>query len=55
MVAHLLSRINPTAKILVADPKENFSKQGLFEEGWERHYAGMITRIGRISAAPTWR
>ncbi|KPP83704.1 MAG: NADH dehydrogenase, FAD-containing subunit [Rhodobacteraceae bacterium HLUCCA08] len=46
MVAHLLSRINPTAKILVADPKENFSKQGLFEEGWERHYAGMITRIG---------
>ncbi len=46
MVAHLLSDINPTAKILIADPKENFSKQGLFEEGWNKHYAGMITRIG---------
>ena len=46
MVAHLLRDINPTAKILIADPKENFSKQGLFEEGWEAHYSGMITRIG---------
>jgi len=46
MVAHLLRDINPTAKILIADPKENFSKQGLFEEGWEAHYPGMITRIG---------
>jgi sulfide dehydrogenase [flavocytochrome c] flavoprotein subunit len=46
MVAHMLKNMNPTAKILVADPKENFSKQGLFEDGWQRHYAGMITRIG---------
>lgn len=46
MVAHLLKEINPTAKILIADPKENFSKQGLFEEGWNTHYAGMIERIG---------
>ena len=23
-----------------------FSKQGLFEEGWEKYYGGMITRIG---------
>ncbi|MCL7465843.1 NAD(P)/FAD-dependent oxidoreductase [Phaeovulum sp. NW3] len=46
MVAHLLTQVNPTAKILVFDPKENFSKQGLFEEGWETHYPGMITRIG---------
>jgi sulfide dehydrogenase [flavocytochrome c] flavoprotein subunit len=38
MVAHMLKNMNPTAKILVADPKENFSKQGLFEDGWERHY-----------------
>jgi sulfide dehydrogenase [flavocytochrome c] flavoprotein subunit len=55
MVAHMLKNMNPTAKILVADPKENFSKQGLFEDGWERHYPGMITRIGPISAAATWR
>lgn len=46
MIAHLLKQINPTAKILVTDPKEKFSKQGLFEEGWEQHYPGMITRIG---------
>jgi NADPH-dependent 2,4-dienoyl-CoA reductase/sulfur reductase-like enzyme len=46
MVAHTLKQINPTAKILIADPKEKFSKQGLFEEGWNDHYAGMIERVG---------
>ncbi|WP_319823901.1 NAD(P)/FAD-dependent oxidoreductase [Thalassovita sp.] len=46
MVAHLLTQINPTAKILIADPKPKFSKQALFEEGWGRHYPGMIERIG---------
>jgi len=46
MVAHHLKTNNPTAKILVVDPKEKFSKQGLFEEGWQTHYAGMVTRIG---------
>ena len=46
MVAHKLKAENPTAKILVLDPKEKFSKQGLFEEGWQNHYGGMIERIG---------
>lgn len=46
MVAHLLKQSNPTAKILIADPKESFSKQGLFEEGWNDNYTGMIERIG---------
>ena len=46
MVAHVLKQSNPTAKILVADPKETFSKQGLFEEGWAEHYPGMVERIG---------
>ena len=46
MVAHLLKQTNPTAKILIADPKENFSKQGLFEEGWNDKYTGMIERVG---------
>ncbi|WP_292288531.1 NAD(P)/FAD-dependent oxidoreductase [Marivita sp.] len=46
MVAHVLKASNPTAKIIIADPKENFSKQGLFEEGWQKYYPGMITRIG---------
>ena len=46
MVAHMLKASNPTAKILIVDPKEKFSKQGLFEEGWNNHYGGMIDRIG---------
>ncbi|MFA8387770.1 MAG: FCSD flavin-binding domain-containing protein [Pelagibaca sp.] len=46
MVAHQLKANNPTAKIIIADPKESFSKQALFEEGWQKHYSGMITRIG---------
>jgi NADPH-dependent 2,4-dienoyl-CoA reductase/sulfur reductase-like enzyme len=46
MVAHVLKERNPTAKILIADPKANFSKQALFEEGWQKHYGGMIERIG---------
>lgn len=46
MVAHVLTQTNPTAKILLVDPKETFSKQALFEEGWERHYSGMIERVG---------
>ncbi|MBK0398330.1 FAD-dependent oxidoreductase [Limibaculum sp. M0105] len=46
MIATLLKAKNPTAKILIVDPKEKYSKQALFEEGWQRHYPGMITRIG---------
>ncbi|MBK5933064.1 cytochrome-dependent sulfide dehydrogenase (flavoprotein) [Rhodovulum imhoffii] len=46
MIAHVLKAQNPTAKILIVDPKEKFSKQALFEEGWQRHYSGMIDRIG---------
>jgi len=46
MVAHVLRERNPTAKILIVDPKEKFSKQALFEEGWQKHYSGMIERIG---------
>ena len=46
MVAHVLKKTNPTAKILIVDPKEKFSKQALFEEGWQKHYGGMIDRLG---------
>ena len=46
MIAFFLKNNNPTAKILVADPKPKFSKQGLFEEGWDKYYGGMIERIG---------
>jgi NADPH-dependent 2,4-dienoyl-CoA reductase/sulfur reductase-like enzyme len=46
MVAHLLKETNPTAKIIIADPKGAFSKMALFQEGWDTHYAGMIDWIG---------
>ncbi|MFN2306474.1 MAG: FCSD flavin-binding domain-containing protein [Paracoccaceae bacterium] len=46
MVAHALKESNPTAKILILDPKPGFSKQALFEDGWSRHYSGMVERIG---------
>lgn len=46
MVAHLLKANNPTAKIIVADPKPKFSKMSLFQEGWAEHYEGMIDWIG---------
>ena len=46
MVAHVLKETNPTAKIIVADPKPKFSKQALFQEGWGKHYNGMVDWIG---------
>lgn len=46
MVAHVLKNTNPTAKIIVADPKPKFSKMSLFQEGWANHYEGMIDWIG---------
>ena len=46
MIAHMLKKSNPTAKIIVADPKPKFSKMGLFQEGWANHYSGMIDWIG---------
>jgi sulfide dehydrogenase [flavocytochrome c] flavoprotein subunit len=42
MIAHLLKQKNPKAKILILDPKEKFSKQPLFQEGWQRHYPDMV-------------
>ena len=42
MIAHHFKNHNPKAKIIVLDPKDKFSKQGLFKDGWERHYKGMV-------------
>ena len=46
MIAHILKQKNPKAKIIVLDPKTKFSKQGLFLEGWQNHYPGMVEWIG---------
>ncbi len=46
MIAHRLERTNPTAKILIFDPKDKFTKQTLFENAWGKYYNGMITWFG---------
>jgi NADPH-dependent 2,4-dienoyl-CoA reductase/sulfur reductase-like enzyme len=47
MMAHILKTTGRTkSKIFVIDPKESFSKQGLFQQGWERHYPGMVEWLG---------
>lgn len=43
MMAHMLKSKGFTdSSIYIIDPKPKFSKQGLFSEGWERHYPEMI-------------
>ena len=47
MMAHALKAAGKDrCKIFVIDPKETFSKQGLFQEGWEKHYKGMVEWLG---------
>ncbi len=43
MIAHQFKQKNPTAKIIIIDPKLKFAKQSLFKEGWDTHYPGMVT------------
>jgi NADPH-dependent 2,4-dienoyl-CoA reductase/sulfur reductase-like enzyme len=43
MMAHVLkSKGHKKSRIVVIDPKETFSKQGLFMEGWQKHYPGIV-------------
>ncbi len=46
MAAQLFKTMNPTAKIIIADPKAGFSKMDLFQSGWAEHTPGMIDWIG---------
>jgi sulfide dehydrogenase [flavocytochrome c] flavoprotein chain len=46
MMAHALKKAGKTkAKVVVIDPKTSFSKQALFQEGWDKHYPGMVEWI----------
>jgi sulfide dehydrogenase [flavocytochrome c] flavoprotein subunit len=42
LIAHYLKQNKPRSKILIFDAKPNFSKQPLFEQGWQALYPGMI-------------
>lgn len=43
MMAHAFkSTGRRNCRIVIVDPKEKFSKQGVFQPAWEKHYPGMI-------------
>ncbi len=43
MMARTLKATGRTkCKIIILDPKDKFSKQGVFQQGWEKYYPGMI-------------
>jgi sulfide dehydrogenase [flavocytochrome c] flavoprotein chain len=54
MIAHYLKANKPRSKILILDAKDQFSKQGLFQDGWREAYGDMIewvplSRDGRVT------
>lgn len=42
LVANYFKKAKPKSKIIALDPKNAFSKEGLFKEGWAQLYPGMI-------------
>jgi len=42
MIAHYFKEHKPKSKIIILDFKDNFSKEGLFKDGWAKLYPGMI-------------
>ncbi len=48
MMAHVLKKAGKSkCKIIILDPKDRFSKQAVFQEGWDKQYPGMIEWITR--------
>lgn len=45
MVAHYLKHHKPQAKLIILDAQDNFSKQPLFEQGWQTFYDDIIERV----------
>jgi len=45
LIAHYLQQSKPKSKILIYDAKDKFSKQPLFQQGWQALYPGMIEWI----------
>ena len=48
-IAHYLKKHKPKSKIIILDPKDKFSKFGLFMDGWKRHYG-----YGTNNSMITW-
>ena len=45
LIAHYLKNNKPKSKVLIIDANDDFAKQELFMQGWEKHYPGMIEWI----------
>ncbi len=45
LIAHYFKEHKPNSRIVILDAKDAFSKQGLFTDGWQKHYPGMIEWI----------
>ncbi len=46
MIAHYLKTEKPKSKLLILDAKDGFSKQGLFQQGWDALYGDLIEWVG---------
>jgi sulfide dehydrogenase [flavocytochrome c] flavoprotein chain len=47
MMAHVLKGSGRgNARIIILDPKPSFSKQGLFQQAWEKYYPGIVEWLG---------
>ncbi|ACF13113.1 Flavocytochrome c sulphide dehydrogenase flavin-binding [Chloroherpeton thalassium ATCC 35110] len=54
LFANYLKKNNPKAKVLILDEKEKFSKQMLFQKGWQKLYGDMVEwRPGSAGGAVT--
>jgi NADPH-dependent 2,4-dienoyl-CoA reductase/sulfur reductase-like enzyme len=42
LIAYYFRQYKPRAKILILDAKDSFFEQDVFQDGWNRHYPGMI-------------
>ncbi len=46
LIANYLHRHKSRSKVIILDSKDDFSKQGLFREGWNQLYPGKIEWLG---------
>ena len=42
LAAYYFKQFKPRSKVLILDAKDTFFEQDLFQDGWNRHYPGMI-------------
>ncbi len=48
-IAHYFKHHKPRSKVIILDAKDKFSKQGLFMQGYEKFYGGMVEWVSGAS------